>query len=81
MQMGRRLLKDLAIELAALDHKVFAAAQAFIQGRGDAYFAASVRDIEEALRVLYGKKMLSPQQLSATFRRGDLIELLAAVEV
>jgi hypothetical protein len=81
MQMGRRLLKDLAIELAALDHKVFAVAQAFIQGRGDAYFAASVRDIEEALRVLYGKKMLSPQQLSATFRRGDLIELLAAVEV
>jgi hypothetical protein len=81
MQMGRRLLKELAIQLAALDHKVFPKAHALIQARGEAYFSGAVCDIEQALAALYGKKKLSPQQLSATFRRGDLIEWLAALEV
>lgn len=81
MQMGRRLLKDLGITLSGLDHKVFAKAQSLIQERGDLYFLAAVQDIQEALSVLYGKRKLSLQQLSATFRRGDLIELLAVVEV
>ena len=81
MQMGRRLLKDLRLALTALDHKVFAQAQALIQTQGDAYFSASVQDIQQALEALYGKRAISLQQLSATFRRGDLIEWLAAVEV
>lgn len=73
MRMGLRLLNDLNLELAQLDHRKFSDAQQLIETKGDAYFKASVEDIASALQDLYGDQEISIQQLSATFRRGDLI--------
>jgi len=81
MQMGRRLLKDLSVELTGLDHRNFAQAQALIEQHGENYFAAAVLDVNQALTGLYGAQEVSMQQLSATFRRGDLISRLQQVDV
>lgn len=81
MQMGRRLLRDVGTDLPGLDHRAFPKALTLIQQHGEAYFDASVSDIEEALNVLYGARPVSAQQLSATFRRGDLIEMLGVIDV
>ena len=81
MQMGRRLLKHLSVTLAGLDHRNFAKAQTLIEQQGEHYFTAAVQDVNQALTGLYGEQEVSMQQLSATFRRGDLISRLQAVEV
>jgi hypothetical protein len=81
MQMGRRLLKDLDVRLDGLDHRNFNHAKQLVDGRGEDYFKASRQDIDTALKALYGGQEISVQQLSATFRRGDLIEKLKKVEV
>ncbi len=81
MQMGRRLLKDLGVDLGGLDHNNFSQAKSHIEDLGESYFAASRGDIEAALKALYGRDEVSVQQLSATFRRGDLIEKLKRTEV
>lgn len=76
MQMGRRLLRDLGCTLDALTHRTFDAAQRLIETHGETYFKEGVHDVDQALRGLYGDRDLSMQQLSATFRRGDLIQRL-----
>jgi len=81
MQMGRRLLKDLGVALDGLNHRNFAQAKQLVEEHGEAYFTASRQDIDTALKALYGDQEVSVQQLSATFRRGDLIEKLKQVEV
>ena len=73
MQMGKRLLADLACGLSAIDHRNFEKAKHLIEQRGIEYFEKSVADVQTALAALYGSKEISVQQLSATFRRGDLI--------
>ncbi|GAJ51028.1 AIPR family protein [Aeromonas salmonicida] len=81
MQMGRRLLKDLNINLSELDHRNFAQAKNKIDECGEAYFISSRNDIDLALKSLYGQQEITMQQLSATFRRGDLIEKLKQAQV
>ncbi len=81
MQMGRRLLKNLSVALDGLNHRNFAQAKQLLDEHGEAYFTASRQDIDAALKALYGDQEVSVQQLSATFRRGDLIEKLKQVEV
>lgn len=76
MQMGKRLLKAMNIELAGLSHRNFAECLMVIDAEGEGFFNQSVYDVEEALKSLYGDQEISLQQLSATFRRGDLIERL-----
>ncbi len=75
MQMGFHLRKELAVSLDGdgLDHRNFAEARKLIEQKGESYFAAAIADIYEALNHLYGEQAISLQQLSATFRRGDLI--------
>lgn len=79
MQMGRRLLKDLDVSTPALDHRNFKDAEGLIQQKGAEYLEASMQDVQEALTDLYGDREISLQQLSATFRRGDLISRLLNV--
>jgi hypothetical protein len=43
---------------------------------GEGYFSAAVEKVHIALKHLYGDQPISLQQLSATFRRGDLLKLL-----
>jgi hypothetical protein len=76
MQMGRRLLNELGVPRNNFDHRNFAQAKNLIDKNGEGYFADAVNDIEQALGRLYGGQTVSMQQLSATFRRGDLIGLL-----
>lgn len=81
MQMGKRLLKALDIKLNGLDHRNFAQVRQWIEEQGEAVFVVSRQDIDTALKALYGNQEISVQQLSATFRRGDLIGKLDQVEV
>ncbi len=76
MQMGRRLLQDLGLELSGLNHQNFSKAAQLIEKNRVSYFDSSLHDVDGALKGLYGDKEISLQQLSATFRRGDLIERL-----
>lgn len=79
MRMGQRLLHDLGKPLDALTHQSFNSAKNLLEARGEIYFRAAVDDVELALRDLYGQKEVSTLQLSATFRRGDLIQKLLAL--
>lgn len=76
MQMGKYLLKDLQCEFHQITHQSFDKAKEQIAAKEDKYFNLALKDIEKALQYLYGNAQLSLQQLSATFRRGDLIEKL-----
>lgn len=76
MQMGRKLLAAMKVRLEELDHRNFQQAKTLIDTQGEDYFRQSSNDIEKALQALYGKQEISMQQLSATFRRGDLIDRL-----
>jgi hypothetical protein len=77
MQMGRRLLRELEVDnLSGLNHLNFANAEALVNQKANEYFNRALRDVETALKGLYGDREVSLQQLSATFRRGDLIERL-----
>lgn len=76
MLMGDSLLTDMGIKLNQLDHRKFEEARALIETKGDEYHSAAVKLIQIALSVLYKDQDISLQRLSATFRRGDLIEIL-----
>jgi hypothetical protein len=76
MQMGKYLLNDLNCKL--LTHENFKDAQKRVEQEGAKYFDKAVLDIKAALEKLYEKGAQVPlQQLSATFRRGDLINILS----
>ena len=76
MQMGSRLLQDLKLHVSEISHRNLEQAVSLLERNRDAYFVAATNDIEQALMRLYGDRDISLQQLSATFRRGDLIEQL-----
>lgn len=76
MQMGQKLLNDMKVQMKDISHQNFQSAQMLIDQNGDSYFNASLQDIKQALQDLYGEQEISLQQLSATFRRGDLISRL-----
>jgi len=81
MQMGRRLLNDMNLHKRDIGHQNFQEAHQRVEQNGEAYFNASVQDIQQALQELYGEQEISLQQLSATFRRGDLIGNLQQIEI
>lgn len=81
MQMGRRLLHQLGIDLNGLDHRNFKQAEGLVQSKGTEYLQLSIIDVETALKDLYGDRDISLQQLSATFRRGDLINRLLTISL
>ncbi len=79
MRMGEYLVRAMGIKSDQLDHRVFDTARNLIAQNSEQYFYAAQRDIETALKALYGDSAPSLQRLSATFRRGDLIEELAKI--
>lgn len=81
MQMGNRLLKALKVNLDGLDHRNFLEGMNLVEEHGETWFREAVGDVEQALKGLYGGQDPSLQQLSATFRRGDLIERLKQLGV
>lgn len=76
MLMGEYLLRDLGLSLEKLDHRHFEAARQHIEHHGDMYFERAITALQGALLRLYGGQHVSLQRLSATFRRGDLLEVL-----
>ena len=87
MQMGRRLLVDLGVTLSGLDHRNLSESIRLIEEKGTAYYERSVQNVKTALESLYGcgdddiLNHISFQQLSATFRRGDLIQILLRMDL
>jgi hypothetical protein len=63
MQMGRKLLADLNIQMKDISHKNFELAENFIEQKNEVYFNDSVQDIQCALHDLYGGQDTSLQQL------------------
>ena len=76
MLMGQSLLKDLNVPLRSLDHRNFETARVLVEQKGEVYFDEAVALLQNALEKLYGAQPVSPLRLSATFRRGDLLEYL-----
>jgi len=81
MIMGELLLADLGITVSELDHRNFESARKLVEEKGAGYAAQAVDRIEKALKHLYGETDVSLQRLSATFRRGDLLEFLTLGEL
>ncbi len=77
MLMGQQLLGTMGLsEVKQLDHANFEQAKTLIEENAEAYFFQSIDQIKDALGQLYGadwEEKTSLQQLSATFRRVDLI--------
>ena len=78
MLVGRELLADLSLDLADVSHQNFADAVEKFQQKPHDYRTKAVARIDDALKELYGEREVSLQQLSATFRRGDLLEVLGS---
>lgn len=76
MQMGCRLLQARSFRIADLNHQNFSTIHQDIEQNAQSYFEVALQDVQLALHELYGDRPLSLQQLSATFRRGDLISIL-----
>lgn len=76
MLMGRYLLAELGVTLTQLNHLNFQKARATIEAKADEFYQRAIEEIRGALLRLYGNANVSLQRLSATFRRGDLIEEL-----
>lgn len=76
MLMGQQLLQEMNIALPSLNHRNFKVAKKLVEEKGETYFEQSVALLREALDQLYGHQQVSPLRLSATFRRGDLLEYL-----
>ena len=74
--MGDSLLSEMEIQLNQLDHRTFENARNLIENKGDEYHSAAINKIKKAILALYNDQNVSLQRLSATFRRGDLIEKL-----
>ncbi|MBF0621639.1 MAG: AIPR family protein [Magnetococcales bacterium] len=76
MLITRDLLKESNIRLKDITHKNYSALVQSFQESSAVYHANAVAKVTEALNKCYGERDISLQQLSATFRRGDLLEML-----
>jgi len=78
MLIGRHLLVNQQTTFEQVSHRNFSALQVALEKERDRYHAAAVESLKAALKACYGERSISLQQLSATFRRGDLLEMLGS---
>lgn len=76
MLVGDALLASKGLTHTAITHRNFTELVSCLRENEATLYQNAVAKVEEALRKLYGDRMVSLQQLSATFRRGDLLEYL-----
>ena len=76
MLVGRELLHDQGTNLRDVSHRNFTELLERLEDNKKNYYARAVEQVSDALKVCYGDRDISLQQLSATFRRGDLLEML-----
>ena len=79
MLIGRKLLQDQSMTPDQISHQnIQHLLQAFEDKQGQ-YHTHAIHSLEDALKECYGDRDVSLQQLAATFRRGDLMEMLDGV--
>ena len=77
MLIGHYLLQDMKVDLAGLDHRNFNHAQRLIEQRFLDYLSRAEKAISKVLDQLFNNgQEPTLQQLSATFRRADLVEMV-----
>lgn len=77
MLIGDGLLAAKNISVSGITHRNHAELASYLHENQAALYGQSLGKIYNALIHLYGNRDISLQQLSATFRRGDLLEFLA----
>ena len=77
MLVGRKLLTGKSLLISDVSHRNFNDMHDTFENQKTEYYRNSIDEITKALKQCYGDRHISLQQLSATFRRGDLIEMLA----
>jgi hypothetical protein len=77
MLLGRKLLAHQGITVTDISHRNFYELLTTFEKNQADYYQKSIDQLESALKTFYGQREVSLQQLSATFRRGDLMEMLA----
>ena len=77
MLIGRELLRDAGLPAPDVSHRSFSKLAASLTEDGDRYYALAINTLTAALVACYGDREVSLQQLAATFRRGDLLEMLS----
>ena len=75
--IGRALLHDRNVTVEQVSHRNHDALAAAFREAQARYYRNAVDGVGQALRYCYGGREVSPQQLAATFRRGDLLEILS----
>jgi len=77
MLTGSLLLEQLNISLEKLDHRNFAQVKATFEESRDNLYQLAINKLDVALKKMYNDyQNMSLQRLAATFRRGDLLEIL-----
>ena len=76
MIMGDTILQDLRVRAAEVSHRNFATLKAALNEDRERYYSLAIQSLADALRACYGDREVSLQQLAATFRRGDILEML-----
>ncbi len=76
MLLGRQLLARQEITVDDISHRNFQELFTAFEENRENYYQESIDQVQNALHTFYGQREISLQQLSATFRRGDLMEML-----
>ncbi|MGK5094257.1 abortive phage resistance protein, partial [Deltaproteobacteria bacterium TL4] len=76
MLIGRHLLKDRGTTMDQVSHRNFQEILKHFEDNRTKYHNQAVETLTGALETCYGNRKISLQQFSATFRRGDLLEML-----
>ncbi len=74
MRMGSRLMRF--VNDKKITHTNFTQALEYFKENAETLFDDAVSEVKHALTELYGDRDISRQQLAATFRRGDLLDIL-----
>jgi hypothetical protein len=76
MLIGNELLKEHKILLPEVSHMNFADLAQRLRNSEQTYYTNAIEGVKKALKQCYSDRSVSLQQLSATFRSGDLLEML-----
>ena len=76
MLIGRKLLSDQGMTRDQISHQNIQNLLRTFKDNQAQYHADAIQSLEKALEECYGARDVSLQQLAATFRRGDLMEML-----
>jgi hypothetical protein len=76
MLVGDYLLETEGVTLAEVNHRNYPVLLGRLNRQFNEFQHRAQDQISEALTALYGEREISLQQLSATFRRGDLMQYL-----